>query len=260
MPLLNIYNKFAMKKIIAIGGGEIGRPGYPVETTTIDKEIIKLTGKKNPKLLFIPTASSDSEGYYQTVQKHFDKKLSCKTDVLSLIKNNLSKKEIEDKILKSDIIYVGGGNALKMMKIWKKMGVDKILIKAYEKGIVMSGLSAGSICWFKYGNSDSRKFANPDAGLIKVTGLGLVNALYCPHYAFEAYRKADLKKMMRKTSGVAIAMDNCCSIEIIDNKYKIISSKKTANAYKVYWKENNFFEELIKKEKKLKPLSLLLSK
>ncbi len=249
-----------MKKIIAIGGGEIGRPGFPVETTAIDKEIIKLTGKKNPKLLFIPTASSDSEGYYKTVEKHFGKKLGCKVDVLYLIKEKLSKKEIRDRILKSDIIYVGGGNTLKMMKIWKKTVVDKILIKAYEKGIVMSGLSAGSICWFKYGNSDSKKFADPNADLIKVKGLGLINALHCPHYNIEAYREPDLKKMMQKTSGIAIAMDNCCALEVINDEYRIIASKSTANAYRVYWKAGKYYKEVIIKEKKLKSLKELLIK
>lgn len=249
-----------MKKIIAIGGGEIGRPGYSVETTPIDKEIIRLTGKKRPKFLFIPTASSDSEAYCHIVEKYFGQKIGCKIDFLYLIKNKLSKKEIEDKILKSDIVYVGGGNTLKMMRIWRKTGVDNILIKAYQKGVVMSGLSAGSICWFKYGNSDSRKFANPNANLIKVTGLNLINALHCPHYDFESDRKADLKKMMQKTSGVAIAIDNCCALEIIDDKYKIIASKKTANAYRVYWKGNKYYEEIIKKEKEFKPLQKLLTR
>jgi dipeptidase E len=249
-----------MKKIIAIGGGEIGRPGYPVETTLIDKEIIKLTGKKNPKFLFIPTASSDSEGYCKTVEKHFGKKLGCKIDFLCLIKNKPNKQEIENKIMKSDIVYVGGGNTLKMIKIWKKTGVNKILIKAWEKGVVMSGLSAGSICWFKYGNSDSKKMLDPKANLIRVSGLGFINALHCPHYDFEAYRKADLKKMMKKTPGIAIAIDNCCALEIIDDGYKIIPTKKTANAYKIYWKENRYHEKLIKKEKEFKPLNNLLSK
>jgi dipeptidase E len=71
-----------MKKIVAIGGGEIGKPGYPVETTKIDKEILRLTGKKSPRLLFIPTASDDSELYFETVKKHFGKRLGCTTDVL----------------------------------------------------------------------------------------------------------------------------------------------------------------------------------
>lgn len=249
-----------MKKIVAIGGGEIGRPGYPIETTPIDKEIIKLTGRKSPKLLFIPTASSDSEGYYNNVKKYFGKKLGCKTDVLYLIKKNPTKKEIRYKILKSDIVYVGGGNTLKMMQIWRKTGVDKILIMAHKAGIVMSGLSAGSICWFKYGNSDSRKFPNSNAKFIKVAGLGLIDALHCPHYNFEEGRKADLKKMMKKTSGVAIALDNCCAIEVINDKYKIISSKKSANAYKVYWKKMKYHKETIKKEMEFKPLNQLLSK
>jgi dipeptidase E len=252
-------------KIIAIGGGEIGRPNknggfYPVETIAIDKEIIKLTGKKNPKLLFIPTASSDSELYCEIVKKYFGNKLGCKTDVLYLIKEKISKKEIEKKVFDSDIIYVGGGNTLKMMRVWKKNGLDKILKQAHEKDIILSGLSAGAICWFKWGNSDSRRFDNPKADSIKVSGLGLINALYCPHYDVEKHRKDGLKKMMKKTSGVAIAVDNCCAIEIIDDKCRIISSKPSANAYKAYWKGNKYYEEVIKKEKELKPLKDLLRK
>lgn len=249
-----------MRKIVALGGGEIGRPGYPIETTKIDKEIIKLTGKKNPKLLFIPTASSDSESYFRVVKKYFGKRLGCKTDVLYLIKEKLSKKEIRGKILRSDVIYVGGGDTLKMMKIWRKKGADKILKEAWEKGIVLSGLSAGSICWFRWGNSDSRRFTNPNAGLIKVSGLGLINAFHCPHFNFEKDRKPNLKRMMKRTPGIAIAIENCCAIEVIDDKYKIIDSKQLANAYKVYWKGNKYHEERIKKEKKLRLLNDLLRK
>lgn len=249
-----------MKKIVAMGGGEIGRPGYSIETTQIDKEIIRLTGKKNPKLLFIPTASLDSESYYEIVKKYFGKKLGCKVDVLYLIKEKPSRKEIEKKVFGSDIVYVGGGDTLKMMQVWKKNGVDKILKQAHEKGIVLSGLSAGSICWFKWGNSDSKKLANPNADSIKVSGLGFINALHCPHYDIEKNRKVDLKKMMKKTSGVAIAIDNCCAIEIINDEYRIISSKPSAKAYKVYWKGGKYYEEIIKKEKDFKLLKDLLKK
>ena len=249
-----------MKKIVAIGGGEIGRPGFKVETRKIDEEIIRLTDKKNPKLLFIPTASFDSEDYYKVVKKYFGKMLGCRIDVLYLIKEKSNKKEIENKILNSDIIYVGGGQTSKMMRVWRKFGVDKVLLKAHKKGIVMSGLSAGAICWFSFGNSDSRKFDNPEANLMRVKGLGMVKALFCPHYDVEKERKADLKKMMKKNSGVAIAVENCCAIEIIDDKYRIISSKNSANAHKVYWKNNKFHKELIKKEKDFKLLENILKK
>lgn len=135
-----------MKKIIAIGGGEIGRPGYPIETTKIDKEIINLTHKIKPRLLFIPTASSDSELYFDCVKKHFEKRLKCEVDVLFLLKDNYNLKEIKQKILNANIIYVGGGNTALMLKTWRKYKVDKIIKQAYSKGVVLSGLSAGSIC------------------------------------------------------------------------------------------------------------------
>lgn len=249
-----------MKKIVTIGGGEIGRPGYPIETTKIDKELIRLTDRKSPMVLFIPTASSDSEGYYETVKKHFGKRLGCKTDVLWLLKGKPFRKSIEEKILSADLIYVGGGNTQKMLRVWKQNGIDKILKKAWEQGIVLSGLSAGSICWFRGGTSDSRRFNNPKADLIKVTGLGFIPSLHSPHYDVEKDRRPGLKKIMKKTSGVAIAIDNCCAVEFFDDTYRVISSKPKAKAYKVYWKANKYHEEVIPKSTKFAPLADLLTK
>jgi len=246
-----------MQKIIAIGGGEIGRSGFPVETTSIDKEIILLSGKKKPKLLFIPTASSDSESYFEVVKKHFGKHLGCEVDFLYLIKNKQSKSESEKKILSSDIVYVGGGNTLKMMKVWRKLCIDKMLLKARNKGIVLSGISAGAICWFSFGLSDSLLFSNKNASMIKVRGLGFKKFLFCPHYDFEKQREPELKKIMEKTTGIAIAVENCCAIEIIDNNYRIISSKKTAKAYKIYWKNKKYFKEEIQKKKDFTPIKEL---
>lgn len=254
-----------MGKIIAIGGGEIGRPHenggfYPVETTSIDKEIIRQSGKANPKLLFIPTASNDSEEYFKVVKKHFTK-LGCSVDVLYLIKDKLSKKQIEYKILTSDIVYVGGGNTLRMMTLWRKIGVDTILRKAYKNGVILSGLSAGSICWFRFGNSDSRKFTSGTNKLIKVTGLGLINALNCPHYDEEEHRQNDLKRMMKTTKKiVSIALENCCAIEIIDNKFRIIKSKPGAKAYKIYWKGRKYFKEEIISKKEFECLDTIINK
>ena len=88
---------------MAIGGGEIGRPDYPVETTEIDQEIIRISGKKHPKLLFIPTATSDSESYYEVIAEHFGKRLGCQTDVIYLIRDKPSTREIEEKILGSEV-------------------------------------------------------------------------------------------------------------------------------------------------------------
>ena len=250
---------------MAIGGGEIGRPHpdggfYSVETTKIDKQAISLTGKKNPKLLFIPTASSDSVGYYEGVKKHFSK-LGCKTDVLYLLSNKLSKKQLRDKILSFDIIYVGGGNTLKMMTVWRRLGFDITLKEACRKSIVLSGVSAGAICWFSYGNSDSRRFSSGSKKLIKVTGLGLIDALFCPHYDVEPHRQKDLKRMMKQTSKVmAIAADNCTAIEILDDQYRILTCKKSAKVYKIFWKKGKYHQERVLSDDMYRPLSDLLKK
>ena len=241
-----------IQKIIAIGGGEIGRPKegggkYPFETTSIDKEIIKLSGKTHPKLLFIPPA--DSAGYASIVKKHFGKRLGCKVKHLFLTKEKHSRKEIEKEILSTDIIYVGGGNTLRMLRAWKRHGVGKILVKARAKGIVLSGLSAGALCWCKYGHSDSRKFSNKNADYIKITGLGFIPILFCPHYDIERERQEGLKRMMKKIPGVALAMENCSALEVVGEKARIITSKKSANAYKVFWSKGKYFRERIPKGK-----------
>ena len=249
-----------MGKIIAIGRGEIGRPGYPIETTAIDKEIIRLSGKIKPKLLFIPTASDDSEGYIQAVKKHFGQRLGCKVSSLLIFRQKLSEEEIKKQVLSSDIIYVGGGNTLSMMKRWRKVGLDKILLEAYQKKIILSGLSAGAICWFKSGCSDSRRFSNPGADLIRVRGLNLVNALFSPHFDVELHRQKDLKKMMKNKPGVALAFDNCAAIEIVNDQYRIITSKKTAKAYKIFWQGQNYYQEIIPTSKTFQPLTNLTNK
>lgn len=235
-------------KIVAIGGGEIVKPnnsgGFdPAETTTIDKRIVELTEKANPKLLFIPTASGDSKDYFEKVKVHFSSLGCSKVDGLFL-DDYQSPEEIEEKILGYDAIYVGGGNTLRMMNAWKRTGVDNALKKAAMQNIVLSGLSAGSICWFACGNSDSRKFTSGSDKLIKVTGLGLIEALHCPHFDAEPHRQADLKRMMQRTPKlIAIALDDCCALEVIDDKYKIVKSKESAKAYKAYWKSKNYIVE-----------------
>lgn len=242
-------------KIVAIGGGSVRRK----TTLKIDQEIIQFSWKKNPKFLFIPTASSDSEEYFAQVQKHFGK-LWCKVDVLYLLKEKYTKQQLVKRILSADIIYVWGGNTLKMMTVRRKLDVDKLLKTAAKKWIVLSGLSAGSICRFSYGNSDSRKFTSKSNKLIKVRALGLIDALHCPHYDSEKHRQKDLKRMMKGNPLVAIALEDNCALQIEDKKYRIMPSKKWAKAYKVYWKGWMYCKEEIVQAKEYQSLAKLLKK
>lgn len=235
------------KAIVAIGGGEIRTRG----TAAIDREIIRLSGKKNPRLLFIPTASSDSERYWQRIPKYFGKFLKCKTDVLFLMKEKLSKSQIAAKIRSADIIYVGGGNTLLMMRVWRRLGVDKLLKSAYEGGTVLSGISAGSICWFDSGHSDSMSFYNPRKWkYINVTGLGLTQGIHCPHYNSMTRgipRRRHFREMIGRIGGTGIAIENNCAIAFLDGRfYKVIRSKSYARAYKVYKRGGEVIAEQIR--------------
>ena len=215
-----------MGKIVIIGGGEL----KDLETLVFDRRICELTGKKHPNALFIPTASGEPEGYIETFNKVYGKKLGCKTDVLYLIKEKPSEKEIRRKILGSDLVYVGGGNTLKMMNLWRKSGVDNCLRQAYRNGTVLSGLSAGGICWFEYGYSDSMKFYNPKSwDYIKVRGLGLIHGIHCPHA--DSKKRNQFAEFIGKHNQVGIAITNHCAMEFIDGKYRVSSVKRNANAY-----------------------------
>src|SRR5690606_24677021 len=134
-----------MRQIIAMGGG-----GFSMEpdNTLLDEYILCQSKAKKPNICFIPTASGDSDGYIQRFYNFFEKK-ECKPFHLSLFKGHTDR--IEEFILSHDIIYVGGGNTRNMLVLWREWGVDKFLRKAYENGVLLCGISAGSICWFEEG-------------------------------------------------------------------------------------------------------------
>lgn len=246
------------KLIVAIGGGEIRTRG----TAPIDREIIRLARKKEPNLLFIPTASSDSERYWNRIREYFGKFLKCKTDVLFLVKEQPSRKQIQRKIWWADIIYVGGGNTLLMMRLWRRLGVDSLLKAAYDKGTVLAGISAGSICWFDSGHSDSMSFYNPRKwSYINVRGLGLLKGIHCPHYNSMTRgipRRRHFRDMVRKIGGVGIAIENNCAIEFIDGRfYKVITSRSYARAYRVHNNRGKVIAERIRQQKQLARIELL---
>ncbi len=248
------------KYIVAIGGGEIRQ----LKTLAIDKEIVSLTGKKHPQLLFIPTANSDSENYMQAIEKIYGKKLGCKIDNLLLLRKKPSGKEIKEKILSADIIYVGGGNTLKMMNLWRRHGVDKLLKTAYDNGRVLCGISAGAICWFEYGHSDSMSFYNSDNwDYIRVKGMGLLKGLLCPHFDGQTRgikRKKSLSQMIEKVGGLGIAIENHAAIIFRNDSFRVINSKKDSKAHKIFKKNGKITSIPIKAHKDFSPIKTLYSK
>ena len=241
-------------KIVAIGGGEIRE----METAAIDKRIVELTGKTQPKALFIPTASSDAAGYIDTFKKVYGEHFGCQTRTLTLTQDPPVFEEMSALVLDSDLVYVGGGNTYKMMKLWRRLGLDTVLAEAASRGVVLSGLSAGAICWFKYGHSDSRSFSsNPEWDYIRVKGLGFINAVSCPHYHVEK-REASFSQMIAKRGGIGIACDNNAAIEIVGENYRILTSAPNAKAYKLFKRDGNAVITELSQNSEWMPLADLL--
>jgi dipeptidase E len=247
-----------MRAIVAIGGGAMRSAGR----LAMHREIVHLSGKRRPKLLFVPTAGSDSEEYWEIGQKYLGSALGCQAEPLFLIRERPSTAEIKEKILGADIVYVPGGNTLKMMRLWRRLGVDRLLRTAYENGTVLAGVSAGSICWFESGHSDSMSYYNPKSWkYINVRGLGLLRGIHCPHYnsgTLGVARRKNFQAMIRKTGGLGIAIEDNCAIEFIDDKYyRILSSTPRAGAYRVYRNANKVVSERLKRSSSLFPMAEL---
>ena len=157
-------------------------------------------------MVFLPTASHDTIDVNSYMMQAFVDN-GCTVDCLFLTDKTLTKEQIAEKILGADIIYVGGGDTGFMMRTWKKRGVDKLLLEAYNKGTVMSGYSAGALCWFDTGYDDCGK----DHAYIFVKCLGILPFCVCPHAESESWRSFWKAVKTRDENGLALD-DGACLI------------------------------------------------
>jgi dipeptidase E len=150
------------RRILAMGGG-----GFTMQEAcpALDRLVLSLTGKPVPRVCFLPTASGD--GREQTTR--FYERFStwpCEPSILSLF--HLGRDRIVDPaghLLAQDAIYVGGGSMRNMLAVWREHGIDNAMRSAWERGVVLAGLSAGAMCWFAGGVTMSGGAPRPVAGL-----------------------------------------------------------------------------------------------
>ena len=184
------------KNIVAIGGGGFGRT---VKDLRIEEYILSLSKKEKPNICFIPTATGDNDSYKVNYYDVFTK-LNCNPTHIDFFKRTI---DISSHIPKQDIIFVGGGNTKSMIAVWKDWGLDELLKNAYESGAVMSGVSAGAICWFEKGITDSWAY-----DLAVMDCLGFVTGVCCPHYDEEPARRPFVKKALTEN-----LIDHCLGVE-----------------------------------------------
>ena len=171
-----------MSKIIALGGGELRER----TTLKIDEYIAGLAKERakdrRANALFIPTASHDFMPYYNTFHKVYTGVFDIKTDVALTVFKEVDLEKLKGKFEKADMIYVGGGDTVFMLNSWKESGLLPLLKDAYERGVIIAGLSAGAICWFSdiYTDSEAALWEGDKYAMFK--GLGFVDGKISPHY------------------------------------------------------------------------------
>jgi peptidase E len=213
-----------MQQIIAMGGG-----GFSMEPNNLalDRYIIAQTGKARPAVCFLAQASGEARDYIINFYKAFNE-LDCRAAHLSLFTPHTA--DLEGFLLTQDVIYVGGGNTKSMVALWREWGLEALLRKACEQGVILAGISAGANCWFEQYLTDS-----VPGQLTVLNGLGYLQGSCTPHYDGEANRRPDYTRLVA-TGGImaGFAFDDGAAGHFIDGKlHKVVSSRPNAKGYYV---------------------------
>ncbi len=182
-------------QIIAIGGAGFAAVPRNLE---LDRYILEQTGRKRPSVAFVGTASGDADLYLARFYAAYSE-LDCRPAHLPLFART---PDPESFLLSRDVIFVGGGNTRSMLAVWREWGIPDLLRKAWESGIVLAGISAGAICWFRQGVTDSHA-----EQLTALNGLGFLPESCCPHYDSEPDRRPSYHRLLEEgkiRSGFAI--------------------------------------------------------
>ena len=169
-----------MKRIfVSIGGGEIRtKSTAPIDGYIASLAKSRITDGHRGYALFFPTASHDSNPYFNSFRKTYTSLFDMKSDIAILTKGLMTIEHVAEKIEKADVIYVGGGDTLYLLQVWRETGIDRMVWDAYQKGTILVGLSAGAICWFEDIYTDSLI----EGEYAPYKGFGRIKGAATPHY------------------------------------------------------------------------------
>jgi peptidase E len=207
------------RQILALGGHAM-LPGEP-----LDDLLLELTGAPRPRVLLIPTASAENADYVVRFYETFARR--AEASHLPLF--GIPPSDIRSIVLDQDAIFVGGGNTANMLAIWRVHGVDRFLREAWEAGVVLAGSSAGSICWFEAGVTDSFR-----AELDGLDCLGFLPGSNCPHYDGEETRRPAYHRLVGEGFPAGLAADDFVGLRFEGTELaEAVTSRADAAAYRV---------------------------
>jgi peptidase E len=210
-------------QIIAIGG--LGLPTV-ADTSALCRYVLARTRKRNPSICFLGTATGDAESSLVRFYAAFPAD-RCQRSHVSLFSRTT---DLKQALLTQDVIYVGGGNTKSMLAVWREWGIPSLLRKAWKSGIVLAGVSAGAICWFQAGITDSwADRLNP------LPCLGFLPGTCCPHFDSEPERRPTLHHLVAaRTVTKALALDDGAAAHFVGRRLsRIVSARPSARGYEV---------------------------
>jgi peptidase E len=208
------------RHIVGLGG-----TGTPEESELLWRYVLEVVGKPRPRMLFVPTASADHEGYALWFYERFARR----ADVSTLMTFPWPPENLRELVLEQDAICVSGGNTANMLAIWRVHGIDVLMREAWEKGVVLWGASAGMICWFEAGVTDS--FGPNLAGM---DCLGFLAGSACPHYDGEKQRRPRYRDLVDNGFPEGIAADDGVAVHYVGTEVsEIVTCRHGAAAYRV---------------------------
>ncbi len=216
-----------MKQIVAFGGG-----GFSMESGNplLDDYVMGLTGSAEPKVCFLPTASGDADHYLVRFYNAFRER--AKPSHVSLFRRERGVSDVRSHLLSQDMIYVGGGSLLSLLGVWRAHGIDEILREAWESGVVLCGLSAGSLCWFTEAVSGYHGEVN------RVEALGFLPHTNAVHYCEGERRAAFHKHLLNGMPSGYGAEDGAALRFVGDELVEVVSSRLEARAYRLERRAN----------------------
>jgi len=214
-----------VKRIFAMGGG-----GFTAEPSNpaLDDYVLSLARRREPRILFLPTASGDPNAQIAAFHATFGNR-ACSAAHLSLFRLEQEPDDLRETILGQDVVYVGGGSMRNLLAIWREHGLDRVLREAWEAGVVLAGLSAGAMCWFEHGITRSTGRPAP------VRGLGLLPGSFSVHYDGDPTRRpVFLDAIARGAMPAGYGADDGVGL-LFENRavVRIVSSRPQARAYRV---------------------------
>ncbi len=206
------------------GGGFTSEPHNPA----LDDFIVSLAPRREPRILFLPTASGDPNGQIAAFRSTFGER-SCQARHLSLFRLEQDPHDLRALILGQDIIYVGGGSMRNLLAIWREHGLDAIMREAWESGVVLAGISAGAMCWFEHGITRSTGRPEP------APALGLLPGSLSVHYDGDPIRRpAYLDAVARGAIPDGYGADDGVGLLFEETQLvKIVASRPGTQAYRV---------------------------